>query len=114
LLLHPLRRQHHHHRHEEGVVHLWTMGLWQYLVLFLSCTSMFRHHMSCPTWLWCIVCNSCVVDLYIIGWLMRCDMLLCSWCMSRCILSPRSLLLVLIQHVCEGMRGMMCIGEITR
>jgi hypothetical protein len=28
-LLHPLRRQHHHHRHEEWVVHLRTMGLWQ-------------------------------------------------------------------------------------
>jgi hypothetical protein len=28
-LLHPLWRQHHHHRHEEGVFHLWTMGLWQ-------------------------------------------------------------------------------------
>jgi hypothetical protein len=68
-----------------------------------SCTSLFRHHMSCPTWLWCIVCNSYMVDLYIIGWLMRCDMLLCSWRMSRCIFSPYSLLLVLIQHVCEGM-----------
>jgi hypothetical protein len=29
MLLHPLRRKHHHHRHEEGVVHIWTMGLWQ-------------------------------------------------------------------------------------
>jgi hypothetical protein len=30
--------QHHKHRHhdDEGVVHLWTMGLWQYLVLSLS------------------------------------------------------------------------------
>jgi hypothetical protein len=28
-LLHPLRHQRHHHRHEEGVVHLWTIGLWQ-------------------------------------------------------------------------------------
>jgi hypothetical protein len=28
-LLHPLRHQYHHHRHEEGVVHLWTTGLWQ-------------------------------------------------------------------------------------
>jgi hypothetical protein len=29
LLLQPL--QHHQHRHhdEEGVVHIWTMGLWQ-------------------------------------------------------------------------------------
>jgi hypothetical protein len=27
-LLQPLQREHHHHRHEEGVVHLWTMGLW--------------------------------------------------------------------------------------
>jgi hypothetical protein len=24
----PSRCQHYHHRHEEGVVHLWTMGLW--------------------------------------------------------------------------------------
>jgi hypothetical protein len=109
MLLHPLRCQHHHHRHEEGVVHLWTMGLWQYVILFLSYASIFRHHMSCPTWLWCILCNSYVVDLYIIGWLMRCDMLLCSWCMSRCILLPHSLLLVLIQHVCESERGIVCI-----
>jgi hypothetical protein len=29
--------------------------------------------------------------------------------MSRCILLPYSLLLVLIQLVCESMRGMMCI-----
>jgi hypothetical protein len=28
-LIHPLWRQHHHHRHEEGVVHLFTMGLWR-------------------------------------------------------------------------------------
>jgi hypothetical protein len=33
--------------------------------------------------------------------------------MSGCILSLYSLLLVLIQHVCEGMRSMVCIGEIT-
>jgi hypothetical protein len=26
-LLHPPRSQHHHQRYEEGVVHLWTMGL---------------------------------------------------------------------------------------
>jgi hypothetical protein len=113
-LLHPLQHQHHHHRHDEGVVHLWTMGFWKQLVLFISYTSLFRHHMSCPTWLWCMLCNSYVVDLYIIGWLMRCNMLLCSWYMSRCIFLPHSLLLVLIQHVCEGMRDMMCIGEVTR
>jgi hypothetical protein len=29
MLLHPLGRQHHLHHHEEGLVHLWTMGLWQ-------------------------------------------------------------------------------------
>jgi hypothetical protein len=34
--------------HQEVVVHLWTMGLWQLLVLFLSYALMFRHHMSCP------------------------------------------------------------------
>jgi hypothetical protein len=26
--LHPLRRLYHHHHEEEGVVHLWTTGLW--------------------------------------------------------------------------------------
>jgi hypothetical protein len=29
--------------------------------------------------------------------------------MSRCILLPHSLLLILIQLVCESMRGMVCI-----
>jgi hypothetical protein len=29
--------------------------------------------------------------------------------MSRCILLPRSFLLVLIQLICESMRGMVCI-----
>jgi hypothetical protein len=28
-LLQPLWHQHHRRRHEEGVVHLWTMGLWK-------------------------------------------------------------------------------------
>jgi hypothetical protein len=56
-----------------------------------------------------------VVDLYFIGWSMRCDMLLCSWCMSRYILLPGSLLLVLIQHVCESARGGWCVlDEVTR
>jgi hypothetical protein len=32
--------------------------------IFLSYASMFIHHMNCPTWLWCILCNSYVVDLY--------------------------------------------------
>jgi hypothetical protein len=27
--LHPLQRLYLHHHDEEGVVHLWTMGLWQ-------------------------------------------------------------------------------------
>jgi hypothetical protein len=40
---------------------------------------------------------------------MRCESLLCSLYMSRCILLPCSLLLVLIQLVCENMRGVMCI-----
>jgi hypothetical protein len=115
LLLQPL--QHHKHRHhdKEGVVHLWTMGLWQYLVLSLSYASKFRHHMSCPTWLWFILCNSYVVDLYFIGWSMGCDMLLCFWCMSICILLPHSLLLVLIQHVCENAKGGWCVLDgVTR
>jgi hypothetical protein len=35
--------------------------------------------------------------------------------MSRCILSPRSLLLVLIQHVCESARGGWCVlNGVTR
>jgi hypothetical protein len=81
----------------------------------LSSASMLRHHMSCTTWLWCILCNSYAVDLYFIGWSMRCDMLLCSWCMSRCILLSRSLLLVLIQHVCESARGGWCVLDgVTR
>jgi hypothetical protein len=29
--LHPLQRLYLYHHDEEGVVHLWTMGLWQYL-----------------------------------------------------------------------------------
>jgi hypothetical protein len=41
------------------------MGLWQQLDLFISYASMFRCHMSCPTWLWHILCNSYVVDLYL-------------------------------------------------
>jgi hypothetical protein len=115
MFLHPLQHQHHHHRHEEEVVHLWTMGLWQYLVLSLSYASMFRCHMSCLTWLWCILYNSYVVDLYFIEWSMRYDMLLCSRCMSRCILLPRYLLLVLIQHVCESARGGWCVLDgVTR
>jgi hypothetical protein len=65
--------------------------------------------------LWHILCNSYLEDLYFIGWSMRCDMLLCSWCMSRCILLPRSLLLVLIQHVCESTRGGWCVLDgVTR
>jgi hypothetical protein len=114
-VLHPLQHQHHHHRHEEGVGYLWSMGLWHYLVLFLSYASMFRHHMSCPAWLWCILCNSYVVDLYFTGWSMRCDMLLCSWCMTRCILLPHYLLLVMTKHVCESMRGGWCVLDgVTR
>jgi hypothetical protein len=47
--------------------------------------------------------------------LMRCDMLLCSWCMSRCILLPHSLLDVLIQHVRESTRGEWCVLDgVTR
>jgi hypothetical protein len=88
-----------------------TSGLWVCgsSLSYFSLASLFRHHMSFPTWLWCILCNFYVVDLYIIGWLMRCDMLFCSWRMSRCIFSPHSLLLVLIQHVCEGMWGVWCV-----
>jgi hypothetical protein len=70
---------------------------------------MFRCHMSCPTWLCHILCNYYVVDPYFIRWSMSCDTLLCSWCMIRCILLPRSLLLVLIQLVCEIMMRMVCI-----
>jgi hypothetical protein len=85
------------------------------LIYPLSYASMFRCHMSCPTWLWCILCNSYMVDLYFIGWSMRCDMFLCSWCMSRCILLPCSLLLVLIQHLCESTRGGWCaLDGVTR
>jgi hypothetical protein len=53
--------------------------------IYLLCFNV-KCHMSWPTWLWCILCNSYVMDLYFIRWSMRCDMLLCSWCMSRCIL----------------------------
>jgi hypothetical protein len=35
-----------------------------------------------------ILCNSYMVDPYFIGCSMRCDILLCSQCMSRCILLP--------------------------
>jgi hypothetical protein len=37
--LHHLQRLHHDHHDQGGVVHLWTMGLWQWLDLFLSCSS---------------------------------------------------------------------------
>jgi hypothetical protein len=46
-LLQPLRHHQHRQHDEEGVVHLWTMGLWQSLVLSLSCAMMVRFHMSC-------------------------------------------------------------------
>jgi hypothetical protein len=36
LLLQPLQQHQHHQHDKEGVVHLWTMDLWQYYVLFLS------------------------------------------------------------------------------
>jgi hypothetical protein len=95
-----------------------TSGLWVCgsSLFYLSYASMFRCHMSCPTWLWCILYNSYMVDLYFIGWSMRCDMLLCSWCMSRFILLPNYLLLVLIQHVCESARGGGCgvLDGVTR
>jgi hypothetical protein len=89
-----------------------TSGLWvcgSSLLFFISYSMMFRCHMSYPTWLCCILYNSYVVDLYFIGWSMSCDVLLCSWCISRCILLPRSLLLVLIQLVCESVRGGWCV-----
>jgi hypothetical protein len=84
-----------------------TSGLWVCgcsLFYFSLMLWLFRCRMRGPTWLWHILCNSYMVDPYLIGWSM-----LYSICMSRCILFPRSLLLVLIQHVCEGARGGWCV-----
>jgi hypothetical protein len=56
-----------------------------------------------------ILCNSYVVDPIFIGRSMRCESLSCSCCMSRWILLPRSLLLVVIQLLCESMCGEWCV-----
>jgi hypothetical protein len=67
------------------------MGLWQYLDLSLSWAMMFRRHMSFLPWLWPYYVIPIWWILSIIGWFLRCEPLLCSWCMNRCILLLHSL-----------------------
>jgi hypothetical protein len=62
-----------------------------------------------------IIAHIYMVNLYFIRWSMRYDMLLCFLCMSRCILLPYFLLLVLIQHIYESTRGGWCVLDgVTR
>jgi hypothetical protein len=105
-LLQPLQNHQYHHYDEEGVFHLWTMDLWQYLDLSLSYAMLIRYHMSYLTWLWPYYVIPMWWILGFIGWFMRYEP---SWWISRCILLPHSLLLVMIKLLCESMCGGWCV-----